>query len=195
MPRFIPPGNHSPGPGSSDLKTMRKRIGRGTVLVVDDQESFRHIMTMALEEQGFVVLTAVDGIDAVQVFRRHAKDIDLVLLDLHMPRLSGDKALKEIRRVREGVPAILVSAVGNRSVVDQFVNKKGIDFLQKPFSLEEFFRRLSLLLRENDCGFEEGDELAMHGVITAVHDVSTRNGLFVFVTVLHAWPPFLTFNS
>jgi len=157
MPRFIPPGNHSPGPGSTDLKTMRKRIGRGTVLVVDDQESFRHIMTMALEEHGFIVLTAVDGLDAVQVFRRHVKDIDLVLIDLHMPRLSGDEALKEIRRVREGVPAILVSAVGNRSVFDQFVNKKGIDFLQKPFSLEEFFTRLSLLLKENDCGFEEGE--------------------------------------
>ena len=81
--------------------------GRETILVVDDEEMVRNMMRRFLERVGYTVLEAVDGKDGLEVFSRERERIDLVLLDLSMPRMSGKEALAEIRLLSPTVKVIL----------------------------------------------------------------------------------------
>ena len=107
--------------------------GRGTVLVVDDDDGVRDLTQEALERAGLDVLCARDGREAVAVARDHADAIDLVLLDRTMPASSGEEIFDEIHRLRPGVPIVLVSGYSQQSVRDQFAGRDLAGFLHKPF--------------------------------------------------------------
>ncbi|MBI2924045.1 MAG: PAS domain S-box protein [Planctomycetes bacterium] len=110
--------------------------GSGTVLVVDDEAKLREFAKNALELLGFRVLLASDGDEGVETMRRHAGEIGCVLLDLTMPRMSGDKALPEIRKIKPGVKVILISGYNEQEAVKDF-DGGGVDaFVKKPFTVD-----------------------------------------------------------
>jgi PAS domain S-box-containing protein len=114
---------------------------RGTVLIAEDDETVRAVAKSALEQAGFEVLVARDGRQAVSVFREHSSEIDLVLLDLAMPRMRGEEALREIRSVRSDAPIVLTSGYSQREIGQRFKGHDLAGFLQKPY-------RHAALLRE-----------------------------------------------
>lgn len=119
--------------------------GEGTVLIADDEESVCRIGKMVLERLGFEVITAMDGLEAVNLFREHADRINCVLLDLAMPRLEGSRVFDEIQRIKPGVKVILCSGYGADESVQQFAGKGIAGFLQKPYrfaDLQEKFREV-----------------------------------------------------
>lgn len=118
-----------------------------TIMVADDEESVRTITKMVLEEFGFKVITAKDGRDAVQKFKRHHKEIELVLLDLTMPYLTGDEVYREMRRISPAVKVILSSGYSERDVINKFAGKKIMGFLQKPFKAEELLYKIKTVLK------------------------------------------------
>ncbi|NUN49880.1 MAG: response regulator [Candidatus Brocadiae bacterium] len=110
--------------------------GRGTVLVVDDEEGVRAFARTALEKIGFRVVTAADGQDGIEVLRKHAADTVAVLLDLTMPRLSGNRALPELRKIRPGAKVIVISGYNEADAIKSF-DGGGVDaFLKKPFTMD-----------------------------------------------------------
>jgi len=130
---LLPCSKHlAPGPRAqpSDIEAWR---GRGTVLVVDDDDGVRELTQETLERAGLDVLCARDGREAVAVTRDHADAIDLVLLDRTMPASSGEEVFDEIRRLRPDVPIVLVSGYSQESVRDQFAGRDLAGFLHKPF--------------------------------------------------------------
>ena len=86
-----------------------KASGGGVVLVVEDEPAVRRTVTTALERFGFMVLEAGDGVEALEVFRRHRDEIGCVLCDLTMPRLNGWETLTALRRLVKDIPFILAS--------------------------------------------------------------------------------------
>jgi len=100
----------------------------GLVLVVDDEESLRTIAGMMFEDMGYEVLLAEDGLQALQVFAQHIDDIDLVLLDLTMPKMGGEACMEALQQLRSDVP-ILISSGYSEAQCAKFKN-----FLQKPYS-------------------------------------------------------------
>ena len=108
--------------------------GAGTVLVVDDEEDVRSVARHVLEQAGFAVLLAEDGRVAQDVFRRHADDIDVVLLDLTMPHAGGEVTLEEIRRVRHDVAVVISSGYTAEDVSQRFTGTQLSGFLQKPYT-------------------------------------------------------------
>ncbi|MFN7992386.1 MAG: PAS domain S-box protein [Bryobacteraceae bacterium] len=109
----------------------------GTVLVVDDEAGVRNLTRLILEDTGYTVLTAVDGGDAVQVFRDHAAEISAVLLDMTMPVMSGEDALSEIRKIRADVPVILCSGYSFPEAGSPAIGQAAADFLKKPYDPAE----------------------------------------------------------
>ncbi|MBN2432445.1 MAG: PAS domain-containing protein [Acidobacteria bacterium] len=107
----------------------------GTVLLVDDDATVRQVGQLMLDRLGFTVLTATDGLSAVEIFRRHADRIDCILLDLTMPNLSGEKTYLELQRIRPGVPTVIMSGFAAEEINDRFPNEAAVGFLQKPFQL------------------------------------------------------------
>ena len=107
--------------------------GNGTVLVVDDDESIRLLGKATLEQVGLKVIMAKDGKEAVDIFRQHADDINLVLMDMTMPHLSGDEAFKKIQAYRSDIKVILSSRYSEQEATQKFSNSALGGFLQKPY--------------------------------------------------------------
>jgi CheY-like chemotaxis protein len=109
--------------------------GDGTVLVVDDEETVRTVASRMLESLGYRVVQAVDGQEAVERFRAAPDQFSWVLLDLTMPRLDGEQAYAEMKRLRPDVRVVLMSSYTEREVGPRFAGKELAGFLQKPFPL------------------------------------------------------------
>jgi PAS domain S-box-containing protein len=137
-------------PDSADVGPPRVSAtqwrGQGTVLVVEDEEGVREVVRRMLERLGFQVITAEDGIAALERLEAHQGAIAAVLLDLSMPRMTGQEALHEIRRLRPDVPMVLMSGYTEQEVASKLLDSVGgaTGFLQKPFLPED----LTSVLRE-----------------------------------------------
>ncbi|MDT8390399.1 MAG: response regulator [Lentisphaeria bacterium] len=107
-----------------------------SVLLVDDEPSVRQVGKLMLERLGCHVLTAVDGKDGLDVYQRHEKDIQLVILDMTMPRMNGKETFRELRRVNPRVKIILTSGYDAQDATSHFADKGLTGFMQKPFQLK-----------------------------------------------------------
>jgi PAS domain S-box-containing protein len=121
-------------PKSGSLTAYR---GKGTVLVADDEEAVRNVARRMLELVGFTVLSASDGIEAVQVFREHSPEIVAVLLDMTMPQMDGLTALREIRRIRNDARIILSSGFSEQDAKSRLAGEGLSGFVQKPYRPSE----------------------------------------------------------
>ena len=113
--------------------------GLGTVLVVEDEEGVREVVSRMLERLGFQVITAVDGIDALDRLDDHDGSVAAVLLDLSMPRMSGHEALEQIRERMPEVPVVLMSGYTEQDIASKLLDgtSGAAGFLQKPFLPED----------------------------------------------------------
>jgi DNA-binding response OmpR family regulator len=118
-----------------------------TILVVDDEPTLRETLAEALDADGFRVITAADGREALVQFRMHRPE--LVVLDLMLPELSGIEVCRVIRQ-ESGVPILMLTA--KSSEVDKIVGLElgADDYVTKPFSLRELSARIRALLRRSE---------------------------------------------
>ncbi len=107
----------------------------GTVLIVDDEESLLHALGFALERHGLRVLKARDGLDAVETYRRHAAEIDLVLCDLGLPRMSGWEAFMKMKDISPDVRVVVMSGHLEPTLHAEILRAGARGFLQKPFAI------------------------------------------------------------
>ncbi|MCU0492687.1 MAG: PAS domain S-box protein [Chloroflexaceae bacterium] len=119
--------------------------GHGTVLVVDDEPDVRTTAAAMLERWGFTVLTAADGQEALEIYDAQRASISLVLLDLTMPRLSGDEALAILHTMRPDLPVVVMSGYRAEEITPRFAAEPHVTFLQKPFSADELQAQVRLL--------------------------------------------------
>ena len=113
--------------------TPQRWRGTGTVLVVDDEATIRSTATRMLESLGFQVITAEDGTAGVETLRARPA-VAAILLDLTMPRMSGEETFREFRQIRADVPVVLMSGFNEMEAVMPFHGKGLSGFLQKPFT-------------------------------------------------------------
>jgi two-component system cell cycle sensor histidine kinase/response regulator CckA len=115
---------------------------RGKVLIIDDEPGVRRYASRILQRMGLETFTAADGFEGLDRFREHADEIDLVLLDVIMPRMDGDVVLKELRQIRPGVKILLVSGYQDAALSDRFGKQEIANMLFKPFSTADFISRV-----------------------------------------------------
>ncbi len=111
---------------------------RGRVLVADDEKDVRDLLSGTLQRMGFEVVTAADGPEAVEVFRRERKHLVCVILDYAMPRINGSEVVYRIRREAPRLPIVMISGYLESDVMHDLVDEDGIRFVHKPFDLAEF---------------------------------------------------------
>ena len=153
---------------------------RPTILVVDDEESYRDALSVAFEREGFQVETAADGPEAIDRF--DASNPALVLLDVMLPRMSGVDVCRELR-TRSQVPIIMVTA--RNAEIDAVVGLEvgADDYVTKPFRLRELVARVRAALRrapraDTPAGTEEEQiEIGDVRVDVARHEVVVRGTL------------------
>jgi len=121
----------------------------GTILIVDDEQTVRTVGKHMAERFGFDVLLAADGIEALELFRENREDIVCVLLDLTMPRMDGEEAFREMRRIDPDVAVILCSGYNKQDATQRFAGKGLVGFMQKPFQLSTLRETLQSVLTDS----------------------------------------------
>ncbi|HZR45130.1 MAG TPA: response regulator, partial [Candidatus Manganitrophaceae bacterium] len=119
--------------------------GGRTILLVDDEEAIRLLGKMILEQKGYQVLTAGDGRETIEIFSRKKEEIDLVILDLTMPHLSGEEVLRQLRRIGPSLRVIVSS--GQRTAPSP--SFKNVSFLPKPYRPDDLLRTVIEVLQKD----------------------------------------------
>ena len=114
--------------------------GEGTVLVVDDEDIIRELATNILEAANLNVIDAVDGQEAVDVYRERSAEIDLVVLDLTTPRLSGRQVCEQLRTIRKDVRIVLSSGYVEEDATHDLGDQGLVGFVHKPYPPSELLR-------------------------------------------------------
>ncbi len=121
----------------------------GTALVVDDEKPVLKICTKMVELCGFKVITACDGIEAVTKFRRHADDINVVLLDLTMPNMDGIAAMTQIRAIRPDCRVIISSGFNEDELSERINGHTPSGFMRKPYNMKDLRAELRRVLQSD----------------------------------------------
>ncbi|MCL4124239.1 UNVERIFIED_CONTAM: hypothetical protein GTU68_024541 [Idotea baltica] len=129
------------------------------LLVVDDEENLRSMLSAALRHHGFEVSLAVDGRHALDVLSQTSPD--LVLLDVMMPQLNGFDVCRRMREDRNMTPVLFLTARDETEDKVKGLRLGGDDYLEKPFSLDELVARIEAILRRSNlAGVPQNLELA-----------------------------------
>ena len=131
------------------------------LLIVDDEQKIRELIGKYAAFEGYGFLEAADGMEAVDIVRN--QQVDLVILDIMMPELDGFSAAREIRRIRDDLPIILLSARGEEYEKVYGFQIGADDYVVKPFSPKELMMRVTAILRRSQHRPAEGDQ---HEVVT-----------------------------
>jgi DNA-binding response OmpR family regulator len=127
-----------------------------TILLVDDEESVQKLLTYPLERDGYRVVQARDGDEALAKF--DAENVDLVVLDVMLPRVDGLEVCKRLR-ARSAVPIVMLTARGDELDKVLGLELGADDYITKPFSIREFRSRVKALLRRASAPkYEPRDE-------------------------------------
>jgi two-component system, cell cycle response regulator len=120
-----------------------------TALVIDDSSSVRRIIQMILMRIGVTVLSASNGLEALQIIGNFSGTLDLILTDYMMPEMRGDEVCKLVRQDPEldQVPIFVVSAFNDKDLILSFFKSGATDYLSKPFIEEELIARVEIHLR------------------------------------------------
>ncbi len=133
---------HRPSP---PVKSGARR-GCESVLVVEDDPGVRAVTVRALEEQGYEVLCAPGGAEAIAQYRSAGRPIHLVVTDVVMPGMSGREVVDELRRSEPGLRALFVSGYTQDAIAQRGVLDSGVEFLQKPFTAVTLVARVREVL-------------------------------------------------
>jgi DNA-binding response OmpR family regulator len=126
-----------------------------TILLVDDEESVQKLLTFPLERDGYRVLQARDGLEALERFQR--EPVDLVVLDLMLPKADGLEVCKRLRATST-VPIIMLTARDDELDKVLGLELGADDYITKPFSIREFRSRVRALLRRASAPRQPGRE-------------------------------------
>jgi len=118
-----------------------------TVLLVEDDEATRDAMTAILVREGYLVLTAANGHDAMSVLRTPLSSIDVVLLDIHLPDISGADLCVRLREIQPEVPVIVCSGEAEPAEMAKLLELGVRRYFQKPMALDELLATVEANLR------------------------------------------------
>lgn len=139
LPSYLRPAGPDRGVDLDDGAAIQ-----GRVLVVDDEDTVREVAQTMLEVIGLDVVLARDGLEAVEILRHDPEGIDLVLMDLTMPRMGGAEASEVMREIRPGLPIIL--STGYLDAAGDAADRADLPVLKKPYRRDQLYRRVKELL-------------------------------------------------
>ncbi|HNR34663.1 MAG TPA: PAS domain S-box protein [Candidatus Hydrogenedentes bacterium] len=122
--------------------------GGETILLAEDNLQIRKLAKRILEGAGYTVLDAADGEEALVLYRQHGRAVDLLLLDVVMPKKGGRAVYDEIRAKRPGIRCLFASGYSENAVHTNFILESGMHLLQKPYQRDSLLRAVRKVLDE-----------------------------------------------
>jgi CheY-like chemotaxis protein len=134
------------------VTTPKCENGGETILIVDDEPPQLDLMLRLLKREGYKVFGAKDGIEAVEVFKRHKDVIALAVMDLGLPKLNGWQALEQMRKIRPALKALIASGFVAADVKAE-IEQAGLgEVISKPYRLDEVLEKISQAVQRSRIG-------------------------------------------
>jgi len=145
FPRVFEPGE------KLEKKESGKEVPRGTetILVVEDDGTVRKLAVAILKNQGYTVLEAPEGEEALLIWEQEKKPIHLILTDVVMPKMSGAQFIERIKQVREDFKVLYMTGYAENAITHHGLLEKGVHLIQKPFTIEKLARKVREVLDKN----------------------------------------------
>jgi signal transduction histidine kinase/CheY-like chemotaxis protein len=121
-------------------------LSQRKVLIVDDENIVRELIKGVLSEEGIEVMKAADGYEAIEIFKKHQQNIDLVILDMIMPGIKGDEVLKTLREIRDDIKIIISSGFMSEEQRERLKEFRVDGFLDKPYKDKDVIRSIVKIL-------------------------------------------------
>lgn len=138
--------------GSPDRADLRVTTTMKRILVADDDEHICQSLAMLLEDAGYLVEAAMDGMGALEKLlaaTEVSERFDLLITDVYMPRMTGLELIDEIRRHQITLPVLIITAFCNDEMSEQLASRGCSDFIYKPFESKELLERVAGALEED----------------------------------------------
>jgi PAS domain S-box-containing protein len=142
--------------GEPPQETPEETGGNETILLVEDEEMVRDLASEIFRGKGYTVLDAPNGASALEITRRHAGPIDLLVTDLVMPGMNGIELAEKVTAARPGTPVLYMSGYAEDARKQLGRMARGRAFLQKPITPTTLSRKARELLRERESGASAG---------------------------------------
>lgn len=135
----------------SKEKNLRKELltGKGTILLVDDEDMIIETGEQILKILGYKVLVARSGKEALNIYKQHKDNIDMIILDMIMPNMGGGETFNRIKKINPGVKVLLSSGYSIEGEADKILKQGCNGFLQKPFNIIELSQKIREII-DND---------------------------------------------
>ncbi len=127
-------------------KAQQEEAAGECILVAEDDEMIRALLDSGLVNKGYDVIMATNGAEALELFKQHEARIDLVLLDMMMPELSGDQVLAAIRKRNPKIPCLIASGYSESQALNHWDEDEHTSFVSKPFRLQDLFSEIQAAL-------------------------------------------------
>ena len=129
---------------TSDFKSLPG--GNETILIVDDHETIWDFLIEALQRLGYSVLLAENGLDAIEIYRENPNEVDLVLLDMVMPKLGGHQTFYKIKDLDPKAKILLSSGYVSEDEVNDLLEQGAMGFLPKPHRIAKMAQEVRRIL-------------------------------------------------
>ncbi len=117
-----------------------------TILVVDDEDALRTVLSSELTSEGYDVRSAADGDEAIEVLKR--EKVDLILLDIKMPRMNGFEVLRHVKKTRPRTKVVMLTAFADLKNAIESKKLGAEDFVSKPYDLVDLLTTIDRVLGE-----------------------------------------------
>lgn len=119
--------------------------GKGTLLVIDDEKVYHDVLTQIFCSLGYTVTCYAEGVEALSFYRDNSAKVDVVILDMNMPRMSGLQCFRHLKEINSSVRVIVATGYGNNSDLQAMKNEGVCEIVQKPFRTAELAKKISEL--------------------------------------------------
>jgi CheY-like chemotaxis protein len=123
------------------IKMLNGASGKETILVVEDEKPFLDLTRLIFQSKGYTVLTAKDGIEAIEIYKQHREKISLVFTDIGLPGLNGREVFMKLKEMNPDVKVIFTSGIF-LDAKTALLKDGAKGFIQKPYKQEDVLRKL-----------------------------------------------------
>jgi CheY-like chemotaxis protein len=120
--------------------------GTGTILLIDDEKMILDVGCELLEELGYSVLSALSGQEALEIFRKNSTIIDLVIMDMIMPGMSGGETFDRLKNINQDIKVLLSSGYSLNGQATKILRRGCDGFIQKPFNLNQLAQKIGSII-------------------------------------------------
>jgi CheY-like chemotaxis protein len=121
-------------------------IGSGTILLIDDEKMILEVGRELLEEIGYTVLPAMSGQEAIEIFQRKQDVIDMIIMDMIMPGMSGSETFDRLKEINQDVRILLSSGYSVDGQATKILRRGCDGFIQKPFNMNQLAEKIHKIM-------------------------------------------------